>query len=138
MKLTEALFHIAALERKLEVLGSRVTTFCKEGRPAAPILEESTVTANRLRDLCSSVSWTREQVTYNGLTLGSYIIQRKTLQSLLDAAELSILSPDVFKGYEEIQDQINSLDLVIDSINSQVDVQVPGLSTPEEKSKEEE
>ncbi len=137
MKLTEALYHMSSLERKLDVLGSRITKLSSEERPVTPILKESTSVANRLRDLCSATSWTREQVTYNGLTLGSYIVQRKTMQALLDAVDLSILSPDVFSVYEGIQEEIDSLDLIINSIEDKVDLQVPDVKPPEEKPKEE-
>lgn len=137
MKVKEALHHIAVQERKLEALGSRVTRLSEEGRIVTPILEETTSVANMLRDLRTAVAWTAQQVVYNGLTLGSYLIQRKTTQDLLDSVDLSILSPEVFTTYASFQEEVDNLDLIIDAINCQSDLQVPSVSVPEEKTKEE-
>ncbi len=137
MKVKEALHHITTLELKLEALGLRITCFSKDSRPVTPILEQSVSVVNRLRDLCSAVAWTNQQVSYQGLTLGSYIIQRDALQKILKSVDLSVVAPDIFDVYAKLQEDADDLDLIIESINSQSELQVPEIKDPKPADDEE-
>ncbi len=133
MKLGEALLERDNLEQRLERLEARLRDDHDEGRPLAHLREELQRTANRWRDLRIAITWTQQQVAVGGLPLGTYLIRQEVMQRLAN----------IMQGVDREQE-----DALLESVHEDskvfetaiwlIDLQVPSIKAPEDKSKEEE
>jgi len=137
MKLGEAIARLEHLELHLERLGSRLARDHEEGRPLNPILSELEAVANRARDIKASIDWTRQQIAVDGVPIGTYVAKRKYLFKMADIL-YEIGTPDTRAKVDELVQEANEVDVVIQTVNWSVDLQVPELSVPNDESTTEE
>lgn len=137
MKLGEALARLEHLEDHLERLGSRLQDDHTEGRPLNPILVEIEATANRARDIKASIDWTRQNIAVDGIPIGTYVAKRQYLLKMADLL-FEVGTPDMRAKVDELVQQSNEVEVVLETVNWSVDLQVPELSVPEETEPEEE
>ena len=137
MRLGEALTRLEHLELHLERLGSRLTSDHEEGRPLAPILSEVETVANRARDIKASIDWTRQQIAVDGIPIGTYVVKRDYLLKMADVL-FEVNTPDLRAKVDELIQSANELDVIIQTVNWSVDLQVPELSVPTEETTPEE
>ncbi len=129
MKLGEAIARLEQLEQHLERLGSRLANDDGEGRPLYPILQEIESTANRARDIKASVEWTRQQIAIDGIPIGTYVARREYLLKMADII-FEVSSVDVRAKVDELVSAANEVDIIIQTVNWSVDLQVPEVTVP--------
>ena len=137
MKLGEAITRLDHLELHLERLGSRLTHDHEEGRPLTPILSEVEAVANRARDIKASIDWTRQQIAVDGIPIGTYVVKREYLLKMADAL-FEVSTPDLRAKVDELVQSANEVDVIVQTVNWSVDLQVPELSVPEDETTSEE
>lgn len=137
MKLGEALTRLDQLNARLESLGSRLEHDHEEGRPLKPILEEIESTANRARDIKASIEWTRQNIAVDGVPIGTYVAKREYLLKMADLL-FEIGTPDMRAQVDALVQQANEVEVLLESVNWSVDLQVPDLSVPEDETTPEE
>ncbi len=137
MKLGEALTRLEHLEDRLERLGSRLANDQAGGRPLNPTLSEIEATANRARDIKASIEWTRQNIAVDGIPIGTYVAKQEYLLKVADLL-FEIGTPDMRAKVDELVAQSNEVEVVLQTVNWSVDLQVPELSVPEENETEEE
>jgi hypothetical protein len=132
MKLGEAIARLEHLELHLERLGARLIHDDEEGRPLNPILSEVEATANRARDISASIDWTRQQIAVDGIPIGTYVAKRKYLLKMADVL-FEVSTPDMRAKVDELVQEADEVDVIIQTVNWSVDLQVPELSVPEDE-----
>ncbi len=137
IKLGEAVARLEHLECHLERLGSRLRHDHEEGRPLSPILSEVESTANRARDIKASIEWTRQQIAVDGIPIGTYVAKYEYLLKMADVL-IGVGTPDVRSKLDELVQTANEVDIIIQTVNWSVDLQVPELAVPEEETTPEE
>ncbi len=133
MKLGEALLERDNLKQRLDLLEARLRDDHAEGRPLTHLREELQRTANRWRDLQIAIAWTEQQVAISGIPLGAYLIRQEVMQRLADAVK----GLDREKE-DELLDAAHADNKVFETAIWLIDLQVPGVKVPEDKSEEEE
>ena len=133
MKLGEALLERDNLKQRLDLLEARLRDDHEEGRPLTHLREELQRTANRWRDLQIAIAWTEQQVAISGIPLGAYLIRQEVMQRLADAVK----GLDREKE-DELLDAVHADSKVFETAIWLIDLQVPGVKVPEDKSEEEE
>lgn len=137
MKLGEAIARLGHLDLRLEALGSRLMHDHKGGRPLQPILLEMETVANRARDIKASIDWTRQQIAVDGIPIGTYVVKREYLLKMADTL-FEVSTPDLRAKVDELVQSANEVDIIIQTVNWSVDLQVPELSVPEDETISEE
>jgi len=137
MKLGEAIARLEHLELHLKCLASRLTHDHEEGRPLAPILSEVETIANRARDIKASIDWTRQQIAVDGVPIGTYVVKREYLLKMADVL-FEVSTPDLRAKVDELVQAANEVDVIIQTVNWSVDLQVPEITVPEEETTPEE
>ena len=138
MKLGEAITRLEHLDLHLERLASRLIHDHEEGRPLAPVLSEVESIANRARDIKASIDWTRQQIAADGIPIGTYVVKREYLLKMADVL-FEISTPDLRVKVDELVHSANEVDVIIQTVNWSVDLQVPEISAvPEEETAPEE
>jgi hypothetical protein len=91
----------------------------------------------RARDIKASIEWTRQQIAVDGIPIGTYVAKR---EYLLKAADLifEVSTPDMRAKVDELVQAANEVEVIIQTVNWSVDLQVPELSVPEEETTPEE
>ena len=137
MKLGEAIARLEHLDLHLERLASRLINDHEEGRPLAPILSEVETIGNRARDIKASIDWTRQQIAADGIPIGTYVVKREYLLKMADVL-FEVSTPDLRAKVDELVQAANEVDVIIQTVNWSVDLQVPELSVPEDETTSEE
>lgn len=137
MKLGEAIKRLEHLEQHLKCLGARLLNDQAEGRPLSPILSEIEAVANRARDIKASIDWTRQQIAVDGIPIGTYVAKRDYLLKVADLV-FEISTPDMRSKVDELVQEANEVDVVLDTVNWSVDLQVPEISVPGDETRPEE
>ncbi|KKL91718.1 hypothetical protein LCGC14_1891850 [marine sediment metagenome] len=132
MKLGEAITRLKHLDLHLERLASRLINDHKEGRPLTPILSEVESIANRARDIKASINWTRQQIAADGVPIGTYVVKREYLLKMADVL-FEVSTPDIRAKVDELVQAANEVDVIIQTVNWSVDLQVPEITAPEEE-----
>jgi len=132
MKLGEAITRLKHLDLHLERLASRLINDHKEGRPLTPILSEVESIANRARDIKASINWTRQQMAADGVPIGTYVVKREYLLKMADVL-FEVSTPDIRAKVDELVQAANEVDVIIQTVNWSVDLQVPEITAPEEE-----
>jgi len=137
MKLGEAITRLEHLDLHLERLASRLTSDHEGGRPLTPILSEVESIANRARDIKASIDWTRQQIAADGVPIGTYVVKRDYLLKMADVL-FEVSTPDLRAKVDELVQAANEVDVIIQSVNWSVDLQVPEITVPDEETTPEE
>ncbi len=137
MKLGEAVTRLEHLDLHLKRLASRLTSDHEEGRPLTPILSEVESIANRARDIKASIDWTRQQIAADGVPIGTYIVKRDYLLKMADVL-FEVSTPDLRAKVDELVQAANEVDVIIQTVNWSVDLQVPEITVPDEETTPEE
>ena len=132
MKLGEAIVRLDHLEQHLERLGSRLLHDDAEGRALSPILSEIESTANRARDIKASIDWTCQQIAVGGVPIGTYVAKREYLLKMADVL-FEVTTPDTRAKIDELAQEANEVDIILQTVNWSVDLQVPELMVPDDK-----
>jgi len=137
MKLGEAITRLEHLDLHLKRLASRLTSDHEEGRPLTPIMSEVESIANRARDIKASIDWTRQQIAADGVPIGTYIVKRDYLLKMADVL-FEVSTPDLRAKVDELVQAANEVDVIIQTVNWSVDLQVPEITVPDEEATPEE
>jgi hypothetical protein len=137
MKLGEAIRRLDHLELHLERLGARLLDDHGEGRPLGHLTSEIETIANRARDLKASIDWTRQQIAVDGVPIGTYVAKREYLLKQADVL-FEVSTPDLRAKVDELVQAANEVDVIIQTVNWSVDLQVPEITVTEEEATPEE
>jgi hypothetical protein len=132
MKLGEAITRLEHLDLHLKRLASRLTSDHEEGRPLTPIVSEVESIANRARDIKASIDWTRQQIAADGVPIGTYVVKRDYLLKMADVL-FEVSTPDLRAKVDELVQAANEVDVIIQTVNWSVDLQVPEITVPDEE-----
>ena len=132
MKLGEAILERDFLEELLERLGLRLQRDSTAGRPVNPTLLEIERSAKRRRDVQMSIDWTLQQLTIEGMTLGSYFSRVGQLEDLIDLLE-NADSPDVREKVEDLLKAKKETEKLIETVKWAQDLLIPEIRIPEDQ-----
>lgn len=128
MKLGEAILERDGLERRLELLESRVASYAKTTLGANPLLDEIKRTANSVRDLDIAIAWTEHQASLSGLPLAAYRTRITSLKRLAKTMEIAL----DHQGADDCWQTAHHDHKVIQAAVWLVDLQIPPVPTEDE------